>query len=303
MGGGGMSKVIRQRKQVVTDHIVNIKTTSITWNCKQPSLLYSAFVQHYITALDNTVAVAYLSNMGGKSHLLHELTRKIWLWCIVRNIWLTVNHVPGAKNVIADELSRQLSMDTEWSLDYHVFHEICSKFGKPNVDLFASRLNNKLPKYVSFLPDPTACAIDAFNMNLDGNILYYSFPPFSCIGRLLQKMEIDRGEMILVAPLWNTQHWFTKMLKLLVADPIILPPTQQILSFPMEPEKTHPLKKMRLCACRLSGKLSNNVEYHKNLPKSSSLHGDPQPNNNIGCISKNGCVFVMEGRLITFTHL
>lgn len=140
-------------------------------------------------------------------------------------------------------------------------------------------------------------------MNLDSNILYYSFPPFSCIGRLLQKMEIDRAEMILVAPLWNTQHWFTKMLKLLVADPIILPPTQQILPFPMEPEKTHPLKKMRLCACRLSGKLSNNVEYHKNLPKSSSLHGDPQPNNNIGCISKNGCVFVMEGRLITFTHL
>lgn len=66
------------------------------------------------------------------------------------------------------------------------FHEICSMFGKPNVDLFASRLNNKLPKYVSFLPDPTACAIDAFNMNLDGNILYYSFPPFSCIGRLTE---------------------------------------------------------------------------------------------------------------------
>lgn len=58
------------------------------------------------------------------------------------NIWLTVNHVPGAKNVIADELSRKLPMDTEWSLDYHVFHEICSMFGKPNVDLFASRLNN-----------------------------------------------------------------------------------------------------------------------------------------------------------------
>lgn len=153
------------------------------------STLHNCNIQLF---LDNTVAVAYLSNMGGKSHLLHELTRKIWLWCIVRNIWLTVNHVPGAKNVIADELSRQLSMDTEWSLDYHVFHEICSKFGKPNVDLFASRLNNKLPKYVSFLPDPTACAIDAFNMNLDGNILYYSFPPFNCIGRLLQKMEIEQ---------------------------------------------------------------------------------------------------------------
>lgn len=49
--------------------------------------------------------------MGGKSHLFHELTRNIWLWCIDRNIWLTVNPVPGAKIVIADELSRKLSMD------------------------------------------------------------------------------------------------------------------------------------------------------------------------------------------------
>lgn len=92
---------------------------------------------------------------------------------------------PGAKNVIADELSRKLSMDTEWSLDYHVFHDICSMFGKPNIDFFDSILNNKLPKYVSFLPDPTICTIDASNMNLDCYILYYSIPPFRCISRLL----------------------------------------------------------------------------------------------------------------------
>lgn len=101
-------------------------------------------------------------------------------------------HVPGVKNVIADELSKKLSMNTEWSLDYHVFHDICSMFGKPNIDLFASRLNNKLPKYVSFLPDATSCAIDAFNMIVI--FFFYSFPPFSCIGRLLQKMEIDITE-------------------------------------------------------------------------------------------------------------
>lgn len=38
-------------------------------------------------------------------------------------------------------------------------------------------------------------------MNMDCIILYYSFSPFSCIGRLLQKMLIDRSEMIFVAPL------------------------------------------------------------------------------------------------------
>lgn len=85
-------------------------------------------------------------------------------------------------------------------------------------------------------------------------------------------MLIDRAEMILVAPLWNTQHWFTEILKLLVADTIILPLTQHILSFPVEPERTHPLKKLKLCECRLSGNFSNNVEYHKNLPKSLLIY-------------------------------
>lgn len=76
-------------------------------------------------------------------------------------------------------------MDIEWSLDYYVFYEICFKFGKLNVDLFVFRLNNKLLKYVFFLLDLIVCVIDVFNMNLDGNILYYLFLFFSCIGRLL----------------------------------------------------------------------------------------------------------------------
>jgi hypothetical protein len=171
--------------------------------------------------------------MGGKSPLLHELARTIWLWCLDRKLWLTVNHVPGAKNIVADELSRKLSMDTEWSLNPDIFKEICTIFGNPT---------NKLPKYVAFVPDPSACAIDAFNMKFDSNILYYSFPSFSCIGRLLQKIEIDRAEMILVALMWNTQHWFTKMLKLLVTDQIILPPAQMILSFPLGTRENSPVK-------------------------------------------------------------
>lgn len=120
-------------------------------------------------------------------------------------------------------------------------------------------------------------------MNMDCIILYYSFSPFSCIGRLLQKMLIDRAEMIFVAPLWNTHHWFTKILKLLVADTIILPLTQHILSFPVEPERTHPLKKLKFCECRLSGNFSNNVEYHKNLPKSSFHQGDNLPHSSFRC--------------------
>lgn len=64
---------------------------------------------------------------------------------------------------------------------------------------------------------------------------------------------------------------------------IILPLTEQILSSPVEPERTNPLKKLKLCECRLSGNFSNNVEYHKNFPKSSFHQGDNLPHSSFRC--------------------
>ena len=42
--------------------------------------------------LDNTVALKYLSKMGGRKSNLNELAREIWLWCEARNIWLSAYH-------------------------------------------------------------------------------------------------------------------------------------------------------------------------------------------------------------------
>ena len=60
--------------------------------------------------------------------------------------------------------SRKINDDLEWALDAAIFQEIVDRFGKPDIDLFASRINHKLKKYVSFRPDPNAMAVDAFSM-------------------------------------------------------------------------------------------------------------------------------------------
>ena len=67
-------------------------------------------------------------------------------------------------NVEADELSRGLNLneDLGWALDMDIFQEIVCRFGKPDIVLFASRLNHKLEKYISFRPDLNAMAVDAF---------------------------------------------------------------------------------------------------------------------------------------------
>ena len=90
---------------------------------------------------DNTSSCAYLRNFGGKKRYLNVLAIDIWNWCISRSIHLSISHVAGGLNVEADELSRGLNLneDLEWALDMDIFQIVC-RFGKPDIDLFASRL-------------------------------------------------------------------------------------------------------------------------------------------------------------------
>ena len=84
------------------------------------------------------------------------------MWCKERNIFLTISHLPGKLNFEADKASRVSHDDTEWSLDTNSFKALTARWGTPDIDLFASRLNAKLPQYVSWKPEPDAVAIDAF---------------------------------------------------------------------------------------------------------------------------------------------
>ena len=43
--------------------------------------------------------------------------------------------------------------------------EIVSTFGKPNINLFASRINHQLSNYIFWRLDPGAKAVDAFSIN------------------------------------------------------------------------------------------------------------------------------------------
>ena len=111
-----------------------------------------------LVATDNTTVVAYVNKEGGmKSGSLCPL-----LWRILEHqeTALKARHIPGRLNVIADKLSRfGQTIQTEWSLHPEVFQAICSRWHQPQVDLFATRFNNKLPQFVSLVPDPQAWAV------------------------------------------------------------------------------------------------------------------------------------------------
>ena len=84
-----------------------------------------------------------------------------------RNIWLSISHIPGEINAIADQASRVFDDSTEWKLNVDVFNRIVTSLTTPTVDMFASRFNYQLTPYVSWPPDPQAMAIAAFTLDLD----------------------------------------------------------------------------------------------------------------------------------------
>ena len=180
--------------------------------------------------LDNTTAISYINNMGGRTISCNRLTRNLWLWCIERNLWFTAAHIPGKLNVIADTESRKTYPDIEWKLDPLVFKKISSFWGKPSIDLFASRLNFHLRPFVSWKPDPDAFAIDAFSITWKDQT-FYAFPPFAVINRVLQKAEQDQSHGIIIVPLWTTHIWFPRLLRMLVDHPVLLPCSPHLLTF------------------------------------------------------------------------
>ena len=138
-----------------------------------------------------------------RSGSLCALLRRLLSWCHPRNIVLRARHIPGHLNVIADKLSRHNQViQTEWSLSQQVFNLLCFKWGRPQEDLFATRFNHKLPRFVSPVPDPMAWAVDALSL-LWENWDVYAFPPVALLPQVVSKMT-DQGchRMILIAPGW-----------------------------------------------------------------------------------------------------
>ena len=91
----------------------------------------------------------------------------------------------------------------------------------PKIDLFPSRLNKQIDKYVSFKPDPGAFEVDAFFMSWT-NLKFYAFPPFSCISQCLQNIDLEKATGIIVVPRWATQPFNSVLLRMLVRNPIVV---------------------------------------------------------------------------------
>ncbi|CAH3168659.1 unnamed protein product [Porites evermanni] len=132
---------------------------------------------------DNNTAASYINYLEGcRSLECNSIAKDIWDWAIDKHIWLSAAHIPGSSNIDADQLSRNLNLDLEWKLSAPIFQRIVALFGKPDIDLFASRLNAQVEHYVSWKPHPMANFVDAFTINWS-QFFFYAYPPFCLVSR------------------------------------------------------------------------------------------------------------------------
>ena len=261
------------------------------------SFLHNQYDIHAMLHVDNTTALSYINNMGGKITTLNDLTRKIWMWCRERKIWINAVYTASTDNFEADKESRSKHENTEWMLNSELFDKLCTVMGKPDIDLFASRTNKQLDRYISWRPDPFAVAVDAFSVNWT-NMNAYIFPPFCMIELVLQKIVLDRAEQaIIIVPYRTTQPWFTKLGKLLTKCPFLLPRSSNTLHHPTL-NKDHKLRKLQLIACSISGDNMKTLDFRKRQPKYSWHHGEKTLKNNRKFTSLNGYAFVVKDIII-----
>lgn len=241
--------------------------------------------------------------MGGMaSEVLDRIAKDIWKWCLARNIFVTARHVPGILNT-ADYYSRNFSDATEWMLKKDIFDRLCTVFFSPDIDLFASRLNAQVTRFISWFPEPGAVGNDAFSLSWTG-MCPYIFPPFNIIGKVVNKIVSDQVEKaIVVLPFWKSQTWFPLVLANLADFPVRLPRHRDLMVLPHNGAE-HPLKRsITMIGAVISGVRSQTRAFQSRLQTLSLNHGGPVLENSTTWHGGSGVFGVHQGKLIPLLPL
>ena len=160
--------------------------------------------------------------------MLSSIAREIWLTAHRYGIHLIAVHRPGKLNERADRLSWWTRDSSDLKLDPAVFKMADRKWGPHSVDLFATRLNRQVHRYVSWKPDPNCIAADGLRFSI-GKENSWCFPPEALISKLLAKVVREQATITLVAPLWPSKPWWPELQALRIDRPILLEPREDLL--------------------------------------------------------------------------
>ena len=223
--------------------------------------------------------------------------------CLAKGFMITAEYLPGSQNQLADALSRRNPESSDWQLNPQIFRAIDSRWGPCTIDLFASRTNCQLARYVSWKADPQAVATDAFLFPWQEERAY-AFPPFCLVGRCLSQTQKQKATLVLIAPVWSGQPWYAQLLTMAIALPILIPQSHDMLRSPTG--RSHPLLEtgsLQLAAWLISGDAAKQQAFQRRHWPSSRNLGEEVRGLCTTAPGKHGAAGVLNGRMIHFTPL
>ena len=165
--------------------------------------------------MNNVVTLSYLMKMGGTQNQLPvQVSKEIWEYLLDKAITITAEYLPGALNKEADMPSQTVKDSSEWKLNPVVlvdprYRPFCFQSFPSNSSLFLLDTGSMQQRQGCF-------------SNVCDSKKGYALLPFSRIGRILHKVLIDQGTLILITPAWQTQYWYPELLRLSSRNRLVL---------------------------------------------------------------------------------
>ncbi|XP_074506781.1 uncharacterized protein LOC141776850 [Sebastes fasciatus] len=186
--------------------------------------------RHVLVRTDSTSAVYHINHQGGtRSRQSLRVSQQLLTWAFPHFLSLRAVHLPGAQNIAADVLSRQGPPEGEWRLHPEVVGVIWSRYGRAEVNVFASEASAHCPLWYSLRERTSPLGQDALAHTWPACLLY-AFPPIPLIRVTLDRVQVGGHKLLLVAPNWPGRPWFPVLLKLVNGEPWRLPRRPDLLS-------------------------------------------------------------------------
>ena len=164
--------------------------------------LKNSLANHRVKWFTDNKNVCSIVQKGSMRPFLQEIALDIFSFCSRHCISIEPEWLARKLNERADSLSRVVDKD-DWGISHELFQSLQNRWGKTEVDWFASSHNAKLPHFYSRFWEEGSAGADAFTENW-GKVFGFFNPPICLITRVLKQMEQQRASGIMVIPFWKS---------------------------------------------------------------------------------------------------
>jgi hypothetical protein len=239
-----------------------------------------------------------VNKFGGMVSLrLNAVVKQLWLWCMLRDITLTVEHLPGVLKIVADEESRMMKDRLDWMANQQIFARIHTLWGPLEVDLFRIQADHSAREVLQLEARPRGRGSGCLQPGLDRAPGERVCQPFWW-GEYSPEL-VNRGvTLVLIASVWENQPWYPALLEIL---PLLLPQEEDLI-IPTHPESL-PEVLPQLAAWHISGNATRIRQFQKRARSRSLPPGVRNHHDLMTHSSRSGCSGIVNVTPILFQVL